>query len=383
MERIVEMIGVGLLLLIIALVLTKRFRVESDSPRESVFPSQSSEPETSPETSSEPSISASSVWEDAFETVDSGITPFERDQINEIRDTWTANRFYFNLTMGSPEMLLEQSRVTVLTEELSALQQRYVMSNITLGAGNVIDEGGFEEKYRAFQKLISDIQNNLQGGVSVSNRIISEEYLRDQAPIQNAMGLYPATYEELADNLKHLGINLNIIPEEIAPEEGWTEYISQLHRYGVAAGMYFPSPSMEYATVLQIKETYQPFIDAGVDYLILSDQVFPFLTGTEPATFCSRLIQILRKEMGFEGVLISADMTSPEIQAYIEREQIEEPLPYAFQQGCDIMQVSERYGWVYGILGYYYDQGWITDGGLRTSMERVLLKSYLYQGGEQ
>lgn len=419
-ERVIEIIGIGILLLIMGSVLMKSCSQEKDpnetpgkdsSSAEDSFPGTASQQETSPpaaetdpaetlpeesttpeaeESGSEPNSepadplipSTPSVWEDPLETVQSGITPFEQDHINEVRDTWTANRYYFNLTMGSLEMLLDQSRVITMTEELNALQQRYIMSNITFGAGNVIDEGSFEEKYRAFQNLIASVKNNLQGGISVSNRIIAGEYLGNCAPIQNAMGLVPATYAELADNLKHLGINLNIIPEEIAPEAGWTDCITQLHQYGVAAGIYFPSPDMEYATMQQIKDTYQPFIDAGVDYIVMSDKIFPFVTGTEPATFSSRLMQMLRKEMGFKGVLITADMTSPEIQAYIEAHEIEEPLIYAFNQGCDVMQVAEDFGWLYGILGYYYDEGLITDNGLRTSMERVLIKSHMYNCGE-
>lgn len=415
-ERVIEIIGIWILFLIMGSVLMKGCRQEND-PNETAGRESSSAEDLSLENTSqqetsssaaetdpaetlsaestvseaeesgsepaEPSIpSTPSVWENPLETVQSGITPFEQDHINEVRDTWTANRYYFNLTMGSLEMLLNQSRVITMTEELNALQQRYIMSNITFGAGNVIDEGDFEEKYSAFQNLIASVKNNLQGGISVSNRIIAGEYLGDHAPIQNAMGLVPATYEELADNLKHLGINLNIIPEEIAPEAGWTECITQLHQYGVAAGIYFPSPDMEYATMQQIKDTYQPFIDAGVDYIVMSDKIFPFVTGTEPATFSSRLMQMLRKEMGFKGVLITADMTSSEIQAYIEAHEIEEPLIYAFNQGCDVMQAAEDFGWLYGILGYYYDQGLITDNGLRTSMERVLIKSHMYNCGE-
>lgn len=342
---------------------------------------QTKESETELSTTEQEIPTTSSVWDDPFETVDSWVNNFEKEYIQQIIDEWEAKRYFFNLTMGSLDMLLEESSVTQFTEEMNKIQQQYIMSNIVIEPDNVITEGTFTEKYETYQALMTSMKENLSG-VSVSRRFVANDYIGYKAPLQNALGLVPANYEEAADNLKHLNITLNIIPENTEPQEEWIEYIEALHEYGIAAGMYFPYDGFEYATMQDLKEMYQPIFDAGVDYIVMSEKVFPFITGNEPATFSKRFIQKIRDEFGFKGVIVTADMSSDEIQQYIVEQQIEHPMIYAFLQGCDMVYVNENYGSTYFALNKLYKDGTITDERLKVSMQRILNKAYLYTCGE-
>ncbi len=319
-----------------------------------------------------------SVWDDPFETVDSEINNAEKTYMEEIVEEWSADRYFFNLVIGSLETVFEQAGITQLTEEMNKEQQRYLMSNVIMKPENVIVNGTFMEKYVAYDNLISTVKENLKSGISFSRRYVALDYIGYNAPLQNALGLVPSNYEEMADNLKHLGITLNIISKSEEPKEDWVEYVEQLHRYGIAAGVELPYDGMEYDTWEEFKKVYQPVFDAGLDYIMLSDKVFPFITGNEPATFSKRFIQKLRNEMGFEGVIVTSDMSSTKIQEYIAKNEIQEPLAYAFMQGCDVMYEAKSFGSIYGRLNLVYSQGEISDARLKQSVNRVLNVAYLY-----
>lgn len=354
---------------------SKEFETSSDITEETVE-------ETEDETQQFKIPTTDSVWDDPSETVDSWISNFEKEYMEQVLNEWSAARHFFNITLGSLDMVLSASGVTQFTETMNEVQQRYIMSNVVLEPDNIIAEGTFSDKYTAYQALMTTMKDNLQSGICVSKRYIANDYIGYEAPLQNALGLVPANYEELADNLKHLHINLNIIPEEIEPREDWVEYVEKLHEYGIAAGIHFPCDSMEYATFQELKDVYQAIFDAGIDYIVMSEKVFPFVTGNEPATFSKRFIQMVRSEFGFEGVIITADMSSSEVQQYIVEQQIESPTVYAFLQGCDMIYVTENFGGMYGTLTQLYGEGIITDTKLKISMERILNKVYLYSCGE-
>lgn len=331
------------------------------------------------ETSKQEIPTTSSVWEDAFETVDSWINNFEKDTMKWVIDEWEADRMFFNLTMGSLDMLQGIEGITQLTEEMNMLQKRLLMSNVVIEPDNVISIGRFDEKYMSYQNLITTMKENLRSGVSVSRRYVSNDYIGYEAPLQNALGLVPTNYEEMADNLKHMGITLNIIPEHIKPEEDWDEYVEILHEYGIATGIHFPYDGMEYSTMEELIAVYQPIFDAGIDYIVMSEKVFPFMTGNEPATFSKRFMQLIRSTFKFEGVIVTADMSSNEIKEYIDEQKIEQPEIYAFIQGCDMVYTSNNYEIMYGQLNLQYTKGNISDAKLRNSMERVIKIAYLYE----
>jgi beta-N-acetylhexosaminidase len=90
---------------------------------------------------------------------------------------------------------------------------------------------------------------------------------------------------------------------------------------------------------LQVAERYQPLIDAGLPAIMVGHDIFTQVDPGIPASISRRWItDILREEMGFEGVIVtdSLGMTGlmHEVSSY------EEAILRAFQAGADLLMAN-------------------------------------------
>jgi beta-N-acetylhexosaminidase len=114
---------------------------------------------------------------------------------------------------------------------------------------------------------------------------------------------------------------------------------------------------------------FKAAIDEGVAAIMTSHAVYPALDPERPATLSSRiLVDLLRKEMGFEGLIISDDL---EMGAIAKTWGVAEGTATAFAAGSDVQLVCEDQS--YFLRGIKLIRGRILQG--RIPFQR-LLESY-------
>jgi beta-N-acetylhexosaminidase len=80
-------------------------------------------------------------------------------------------------------------------------------------------------------------------------------------------------------------------------------------------------------------------VAAGVPMIMTAHVVFPALDPAVPATMSPRVLGLLRRELGFDGVIVSDDL---EMKAVADRYGIEELVVAALRAGCDAFLVCHR-----------------------------------------
>lgn len=215
---------------------------------------------------------------------------------------------------------------------------------------------------------------------------------------------------ELGGILSRIGINLNLAPvADIAVlENSWlgdrsygtdaqlvgTMAVSMLQgiqSQGVTACVkYFPGvgstsedPSKGLSgtdrTVEQFEgEEFEPFrqaIASGAQMIMVSNIAAPALTGNqEPCTFSDRLVtDILRGELGFEGVIVSGALNQAVVSEYYSSE---EAAIMALKAGCDMLYLPENFEKAYQALLQAVQEGTISEERVNDALCRIYRIKY-------
>lgn len=120
---------------------------------------------------------------------------------------------------------------------------------------------------------------------------------------------------------------------------------------------------------------FQAVIDAGADMIMVSGVAAPGLTGNnEPCVFSDRVItDILRGELGFEGVIISDRLDMAAISDYNGPE---EAAIMALRAGCDMLLCPEDFEKAYnGVLQAVQD-GTISEERINDALRRIYRIKY-------
>lgn len=214
----------------------------------------------------------------------------------------------------------------------------------------------------------------------------------------------------LGGNLAGVGINLNLGPvaDPAVADNGWlgersfgagaqltgsmaASVVQGLQSGGVTACVkYFPgvdstseNPEKGLAGTDRTEEqfrseeftAFQAVIDAGADMIMVSSVAAPGLTGNnEPCVFSDRVItEILRGELGFEGVIISDRLDMLAISDYNGSE---EAAIMALKAGCDMLLCPEDFEKAYnGILQAVQD-GTISEERINDALRRIYRIKY-------
>lgn len=216
-------------------------------------------------------------------------------------------------------------------------------------------------------------------------------------------------YNQIGQQLKEIGININFAPVlDIARDPSSTflgdrmfgsdpenvsvlirEAIKGLHDSGIASlGKHFPghgdTASDSHKTLPVINATleemesyslvpFQAAIDEGVDALLVAHLSYPnvdsqYITSVSPAV----ITEILREEMGFEGVVFSDDMR---MQGLREQYSVGEGAVLHILAGGDVVLIGKYYDLQEEVLQSLYlavQEGRITRERLEQSVRRIL-----------
>lgn len=123
-------------------------------------------------------------------------------------------------------------------------------------------------------------------------------------------------------------------------------------------------------------------IDAGADMVMVSTASAPGITGdNEPCVFSQKLVtDILRKELSFDGVIITDALNMSAISEYYGSE---EAAIMAIRAGCDMILMPEDFEAAYnGILQAVRD-GQISEERINDALKRIYRIKYADKYGEQ
>lgn len=118
---------------------------------------------------------------------------------------------------------------------------------------------------------------------------------------------------------------------------------------------------------------FKKAIDAGADMVMVSHIMLPKIDEKEPATLSKTIItDILRKDMNYNGVVVTDDMT---MGAIINNYDIGEAAVKSINAGVDIVMVCHQYDNVIKVIDAIKEavkNGTITEERLDKSVERIL-----------
>lgn len=115
---------------------------------------------------------------------------------------------------------------------------------------------------------------------------------------------------------------------------------------------------------------FQAAIDSGADMIMVSNMAAPALTGNnEPCVFSEKLVtEILRNELGFDGVIISSPLDMTAISDY---HGAEDAVIQALKAGCDMILMPEDFEAAYnGVLQAVRD-GVISEERIDDALRRI------------
>lgn len=120
---------------------------------------------------------------------------------------------------------------------------------------------------------------------------------------------------------------------------------------------------------------FQAGIDAGVDFVMMGHLSAPALTGDNTPCSLSQVVvtELLRKELGFDGVIISDALNMTSITEYYTSEQA---AVLALKAGCDMILMPENFEEAYqGVLAAV-NNGTISEQRINDSLKRIYRIKY-------
>lgn len=320
------------------------------------------------------------------------------------------------LFIVTPESITGVSTAVKAGEGTQQALAQYAVGGIIYSAKNIQSEEQFREmldntelytKYPIFLAVEEE-----GGSVStVANAGIGTKV--DSAKVLGQSGDTGGAYQagvNIGSNLANLGINLNFGPvaDIVTVDNSFMgdrsfgsdaqlagsmagSFVQGLQSQGVVSCVkYFPGqgstsedPEKGLSSTDRTEEqfrseefvAFQAAIDSGADMVMISNMAAPALTGNnDPCVFSEKLItDILRGEMGFDGVIISSPLDMTAISDYHGSE---DAVIQALKAGCDMILVPEDFEAAYnGVLQAVRD-GVISEARIDDALRRIYRIKY-------
>lgn len=374
---------------------------------DSFFASESDIPTPPPESESEPETE--SVVE---------LTPEQRldDLINALIEVMPLEDKVAGLFIVTPESITGVGTAVKAGEGTKKALTQYAVGGIVYSSKNIKSEAQFKEmlentKLYANYPLFLAVEEeggkrSVVANAGIGTKVDSAKAIGD---LRDTDAAYQAGVT-LGTNLSGVGINLNLAPvaDPAVVDNNWlgdrsygiseqltgsmaSSVMQGLQSQGVTSCVkYFPgvgstaeSPEKGLASTDRTEEqfrsqefpAFQAVINSGADIIMVSNVAAPALTGNnEPCVFSGKVVtDILRDELGFEGVIISDSLDMTAISDYNGSE---EAAIMALKAGCDMLYMPEDFEKAYnGILQAVQD-GTISEERINDAIRRIYRIKY-------
>lgn len=298
----------------------------------------------------------------------------------------------------SPETVTPVLNVTAAGDSTQSALSEYPVGGFAYSNNNFLDEEQTKEMF-----------SNLQKMPKVKLLTVVEEEGGDNGPLMNTVGetkfknmfeywndgveTARANGKAIGAQLKTFGLNTNLAPvaniltsdETTIGKRAYSDDYAQgaelvaaavngYHEGGVATTLkYYPSFGVTSKTLEELKEAeLLPFIkgiEAGADMVMVGESVATQLD-SEPAFKSGKLItEVLRGELGFEGVVISDAMDSDSVTAKYQQGELSVA---AIKAGVDIIYKPASLDESIEAIEKAVESGEITEEQINQSVKRIL-----------
>lgn len=311
------------------------------------------------------------------------------------------------------QMIMVSITGTRVNTNTQSLIQDYNIGGVIIMSGNLVSQSQIKQLVNDLQELTTVnllIATDQEGGVVAripwdEARYISQPHIG----IVNREDFAYAAGEDHAQALKNLNINVNLAPVlDVSlvlgsimasrtlgsdPEKVATLGVSIMRAHQdigiIATGKHFPGigrsvtdshanlPVIDISKEQLTNEELVPFkaaIDQGVDVIMIGHAKYPQIDNEYPASLSKIIItDILRGELGFDGVVISDDIKMGALSSYPNR------AVDAMNAGTDIILIVDTYQNEINYINQIKDavaDGTLTEQRIAESVKRILRLKY-------
>lgn len=289
---------------------------------------------------------------------------------------------YFAQNMQNADQLKEMLENT----KLYTIHPLFIAVDEEGGSVARLASKGFAEKVDSAWKIgqTGDPDNAYQAGVTIGNALNDFGFNLDFAPVADI-----ASVENSYMKDRTYGSDAQTaIPYVVSMMQGLKEQkVTACLKHFPGNGATTQDPHTGIASSDRTAEqfraeefaVFQAGIDAGADMIMVSHMEAPALTvgSVEPYMPCSLskavVTDILRNELGFDGVIITDALNMGAISNYYSSD---EAAIYALQAGCDMLLMPENFEEAYnGVLQAVKD-GTISEERIDDSLRRIYRIKY-------
>ena len=123
-----------------------------------------------------------------------------------------------------------------------------------------------------------------------------------------------------------------------------------------------------------LKNDFLPFragIEAGADSVLVSHNIVQCMDETRPASLSAPVHEVLRKELGFEGVIMTDDLVMDDLAAYCTDDTQGSVAVLAVQAGNDMLITTDYQSQIAAIIAAV-EKGTLPEERLNASVARIL-----------
>lgn len=343
------------------------------------------------------------------------VTPEEKldEYIDTILAGMTLEEKAAGLIITSPEQLTGVDTATRAGNSTKAAIEAMPVGGLVYYRKNMQSKDQFTEmlgntKSYSAHPIFLAVNEGGDSTSSVQNSPISVPSVKKPGDVGTEAEAYEAG-SAIGAYLKELNFNVNFAPtadilwESNAAVKGYcfggdaslnamlvTQYVKGLEEHGLSATLKtFPGTghlktSTEEGTV-GTEKTREDFaqdfmvfkagIDAGADFVMVSHIVASNLSGgMEPCSMSSTVVtDILRDELGFEGIIITEPMNVKAITEYYETS---EAVVEALKAGCDMILLPQDLKAAHKAIVDGVNDGSIAEARINDSLKRVFRVKY-------
>ena len=285
---------------------------------------------------------------------------------------------YFASNMQSADQLKEMLHNTVLF----ARSPLFIAVDEEGGSVSRLATTGLAEKVDSAGDIgkTGDPNNAYQAGVTIGSALNSYGFNLDFAPVADISSVE----NSYMGNRTYGSDAQTASPFVVSMIQGLKEQnVSACLKHFPGNGATTQDPHTGIATSDRTAEqfraeefaVFQAGIDAGVDMIMISHMAAPALTGSNEPCSLSKVVvtDILREELGYEGVIITDALNMGAVADYNSSE---EAAIMALQAGCDMLLMPENFKEAYnGVLQAVQD-GFISEERIDDSLRRIYRIKY-------
>lgn len=337
-------------------------------------------------------------------------------RVEEMIEGMTLEDKVAGLFIVTPESITGVSAATKAGDGTRKALEKYAVGGLIYFAKNIKNADQFKEMIAATKdmtryELFYAIDEEGGKVARLGNSGLGTKV--EAAGTVGAAGDVDAAYNMgvvLADNLVSTGLNLNLAPvaditvgdksfigdrsfgsDPITVGEMVAAVVQGLHSRDVSATLkHFPGigsttqdPHAGLASTDRTEEqfrseefvVFKAGIDAGADMIMISNIAAPALTGNDlPCVFSEKVVtDILRKELEFDGVIITDAMDMSVVSSYYGAD---EAAIMALKAGCDMILMPENFEKAYNGVLDAVKNGTIAEERINDSLKRIYLIRY-------